>query len=380
MNTQPQEPNAHVRTRGALWASTAFYLLIAFEFFYMASPFAAYLYAVYGPGLDWLQGSPWTSWTVRFFLPHVVSETRSAFIDAHETIGFVLFGGGVVGFAIGAFQVYRAKLKRSDAVMGGLYRYIRHPQYLALIVASIGMVFVWPRYLVLVATVTVIFIYIGLAKVEERICLGQFPGYADYMRRTGPFLPRQLSPRWSLPARTRPVIRVAAWLVAYAAVLGVALILALGLRAHALSSFYRIQANNDVYLSVVEASNEDLQAVAALARSTPGAQTVLAERDNLLNYVVPVGMYISEIPMRLPPGEHFSHDVPANRDPALYKVIFTEPAFGGDGTRPEGNLLWHAVNKTPLLEVHVDLRKGLVVATFPPPTDPFYAGRQVPVF
>jgi len=38
-----------------LLASGAFYLLIAFEFFYMASPFAAYFYAVYGPGLDGLQ-------------------------------------------------------------------------------------------------------------------------------------------------------------------------------------------------------------------------------------------------------------------------------------------------------------------------------------
>lgn len=380
MNTQPQGSNARVRTRGALWASTIFYLLIAFEFFYMASPFAAYLYAVYGPGLDWLQASPWTSWTIGFFLPHVVSGTRSVLLDSLETVGFVLFGGGIAGFAFGVFQIYRAKLRRSDAVMGGLYRYIRHPQYLALIIASIGMVLVWPRYLVLVATVTVIFVYTALAKVEERICLRQFTGYADYMQRTGMFLPKTPTPSWSLPAGMRGITRVAAWPLAYAAVLCLALILALLLRAYAVDSFYRFDQNGDVYLSVVQASNKNLEAVAALARSAPEAQTVLAGRDHLLNYVVPLEMYISEIPMHLPPGETFSHDVPANRDPALFKVIFTEPVFGGDGLRPEGDLLWHAVNKTPLLEVHVDLREGAVTATFAPPSDPFYANRQVPVF
>ena len=138
------------------------------------------------------------------------------------------------------FQIYRAKLRRADAVMGGLYRYIRHPQYLALIVASIGMVLIWPRYLVLVATVTVIFIYIVLAKVEERICLGQFPGYADYMRQTGMFLPARLTPGFSLPAETRTATRIAVWVFGYVGALGLALLVASMLRAHAFDSLYSV--------------------------------------------------------------------------------------------------------------------------------------------
>ena len=55
MSKETLARKAHMQARGALWASMGFYVLIAFEFFYMASPFAAYLYAVYGPGLDWLQ-------------------------------------------------------------------------------------------------------------------------------------------------------------------------------------------------------------------------------------------------------------------------------------------------------------------------------------
>ncbi len=34
-------------TRSAFWASAAFYVLVAFEFIYMATPFAAYVYSAY---------------------------------------------------------------------------------------------------------------------------------------------------------------------------------------------------------------------------------------------------------------------------------------------------------------------------------------------
>ena len=380
MSQETPTRTVHKRARGALWASTGFYVLIAFEFFYMASPFAAYLYAVYGPGLDWLQASWATSWAIHFFLPHIVAETRSVLVNGLGSVGFVLFAVGLAGFAIGVFQIYRAKLRRDDAVMGGLYRHIRHPQYLALIVASVGMLMIWPRYLVAIATVTVIFFYIALAKVEERICLGQFAGYGDYMRRTGMFLPAFLTPGFPLPDGTRTTARIAVWAFTYAAVLGSALLAASMLRTYALDSLYRAEFDNNVYVSVVEISDADLEAVARLASSATGAQQALAGRQHLLNYVVPTGMYISEIPMHLPPGASFGHEVPEGRDPALYKVVFTEPIFDGDGLPPDGDVLAHAVNKVPLVEVHVDLAANGAIATYPPPEDPFYDNRQVPVF
>ena len=236
----------------------------------MASPFAVYLYAVYGPGLDWLQSSTRTSWRIGFFLPHIVAETRSVVIDVYGIVGQVLFAGGLGGFAIGAFQIYRAKLRRADAVdavEGGLYRYIRHPQCLALIVASIGMVLIWPRYLVLVLTVTVVFIYIALAKAEEGICLRRFPGYAGYMEGTGRFLPVRLPRNLLLPADAGVMRRVATWGLAYAAALGLALLAATGLRSLALDSLYAMSADGDTYVSVVGIADGNLAAVAELAQT-----------------------------------------------------------------------------------------------------------------
>jgi protein-S-isoprenylcysteine O-methyltransferase Ste14 len=143
-------------TKRLFWTASAFYALIAFEFFYMASPFAAYFYSVYGPGMDWLQALPIADWTLWFILPHLVEDTRSTVLNYVELFGIALLFGGLLAFAVGAFQVYRAKLTKSGAVTGGVYRYIRHPQYAALIIASLGMLLVWPRFLVLFSTAGVI--------------------------------------------------------------------------------------------------------------------------------------------------------------------------------------------------------------------------------
>ena len=80
--------------KGTFWGAAIFYFLIAFEFFYMAGPFAAYFYSVYAPALNFFNNIPLLSWLNGFFLPHAVRETSSAFINAHEIIGAILAIGG----------------------------------------------------------------------------------------------------------------------------------------------------------------------------------------------------------------------------------------------------------------------------------------------
>jgi protein-S-isoprenylcysteine O-methyltransferase Ste14 len=383
MTTPSDTKRSATQARRALWATSVFYVLIAFEFFYMATPFAAYFYAVYGPGLDWLQDSETINWTIQFFLPHLVEETRSPLLDGHEAAGIVLFLGGLLGFGVGAFQIYRAKLRRDNAVMGGLYRHIRHPQYLALIVASIGMVLIWPRFLVLMGTVTVIFIYIALAKAEEGICLRQFPDYRTYMTKTGMFLPRGWMPHLAMrPGRSR-FARIGSWVVAYVLTLVASVLVAQGIRNHTIDSLYALRTEDSIYLSVTEMPEAELAKIARIASEAPevtAAISAAGEDARFLNYVVPTEMYISEIPMKLIEGETFGHSVPKNRNMSKYKVIFTEADFGGDGLSEGGDILRHAVNKYPLVEIRVDLETGAVENSFPPPEVPFYGNRQVPLF
>ena len=91
-------------------------------------------------------------------------------------------------------------------------------------------------------------------------------------------------------------------------------------------------------------------------------------------------MYVSEIPMLLPPGEMFGHSVPDERDDSRYKVVFAEAVFDEDGLPEGGNILRHAVHKRPLREAHVDLGTAQVTASLPPPEEPFYGDTQVPLF
>lgn len=379
-DTDSLDKNAKLARR-SLYASMAFYVLIAFEFFYMASPFAAYFYAVYGPGLDWLQGFGPANWTIRFFLPHAIEATSSPFVAILEPLGIVMFLGGLVAFAIGAFQIYRAKLLRKEAVVSGLYKHIRHPQYLALIVSSIGMALVWPRFLVLIGTVTVIFVYIALAKTEERICLDRYEGYDDYMKQTGMFLPRRFSPGIGAPLGEARWARIVTWLLVYAVTLVGALSIAALLRIHSTASLIRWDAPEGVYISAAPIAESDLGRIADIVRSTPEVQNEIARSEApLIVYVLPQNMYVAEMAMHLPEGETFGHSVPRDLDGTSYKAIVTR-AILGEGVSAQGvGIIRRAFNKTPLVEVSLDLNTATVKQVLPAPQAPLYGEHQVPLF
>ena len=60
-----------------------------------------------GPVLDWLEESSLTSWTTRFFFPHLLEANKPSVIVVFETSDMILFYTGSLGFALGAFKIYR---------------------------------------------------------------------------------------------------------------------------------------------------------------------------------------------------------------------------------------------------------------------------------
>jgi protein-S-isoprenylcysteine O-methyltransferase Ste14 len=122
------------------------YVLIGLEIIIMISPFAAYFYAGYGPLLNTLYAFPATAWLTGFFLPHAVV-SKSGVLNFVNSLGRTLFSLGMLAFLIGAFQVYSARFRRKGVVTGILYRWIRHPQYLFLAIAGLGLLLFWPRFL-----------------------------------------------------------------------------------------------------------------------------------------------------------------------------------------------------------------------------------------
>lgn len=372
-------------SRKAVWASAAFYMLVAFEFFYMFSPFAAYVYSVYSPGLDLLSSSSATTPFIAFFMPHVTRETTSLFITWHEVIGMTILTIGFGAFVFGAAQVYWSKLKRRETVQGGLYRGIRHPQYLALMIASFGMVLIWPRYLVLFGFVTICFAYVWLARVEEGICRRSFSDYAEYEARTGMFLPRRLEtllPGLRLP--NRKGARVAAGLGAYAAALALSFVAASWVHDRAVASLYTHGTETEAYLSLGRLDPAEIQRLADVALAEPQVQAAIAThrtpQARFLNYVMPVDLFVSEIPMYLPPGRTYGHERPSDQDQRRYKVIFTQADFGAGQVVSGRDIIRRAINTAPIVEIWIDRQTASVLAVHRAPENRIYGNNPVPVF
>lgn len=172
-----------------LRSAIVLYFVIAFEVLIMISPFAGFFYSIFNPVLLKLAGHPETRWLSAFFLPHMVLP-GDGFLVFVRVIGSILFVSGMVIFLACAVQIYAAKFLRKGAVLSGLYSTIRHPQYLGLGIAGLGLSILWPRFLTAALWLVMAIVYYLLAKDEERRMLNAHSEtYQLYMKKTGMFLP-----------------------------------------------------------------------------------------------------------------------------------------------------------------------------------------------
>ncbi len=79
---------------------------------------------------------------------------------------------------------------RGELVTEGIYRYVRHPQYLGLIIIISGLLIQWPTIITLAMSPILIIMYYRLAKKEENEAEEAFgERYEEYKQRTPMFLP-----------------------------------------------------------------------------------------------------------------------------------------------------------------------------------------------
>ncbi len=77
-----------------------------------------------------------------------------------------------------------------ELVTDGIYRYVRHPQYLGLIVITVGLLIQWPTIITLAMWPVLAVMYYRLAKKEEKEALEAYgERYEIYRRHTPMFLP-----------------------------------------------------------------------------------------------------------------------------------------------------------------------------------------------
>ena len=179
-------------TKTLLRSVLVLYFVIAFEVLIMISPFAGFFYSVFNPVLLKFAAHSSTRWLSAFYLPHMVLP-EVPLLQFVRVMGSVLFVLGMAVFSICAIQIYAAKFMKKGAVLGGLYAYIRHPQYVGLGLAGLGLSILWPRFLTVVLWLVMALAYYLLARDEERRMLNaQETTYRAYMKKTGMFLPKKI--------------------------------------------------------------------------------------------------------------------------------------------------------------------------------------------
>lgn len=359
------------------WAVVVFYLLIAVEFIYMTTPFAAYFYWAYDPALGFLNDTPGLRWLPQFFLPHIVNDTRSPLIDLHNPLGGILFAGGFLAFCIGAAQVYWAKIRRKGAVTNGIYASIRHPQYTAFILCGFGLLLLWPRYIALVLFITVVFAYYLLARLEEADCARKFGrSYLDYQARTGMFLPREIESCISFPRIPGSVpVKILALSAVYAASLALGIGVAHALKRHTVNNLHAFYLADAAYVSLLRIDDQKLRRIAEFISSDEAIQARLRPRRRdgmLVNYVLPADMGVSEIPMSEIEGEHVDHFMFEESKTHVLKAIVIQTDVSRSRVDADGPVvLWGAGSRTPLLEIWLDPAKNEIVKLLDPPASAY---------
>ena len=105
-------------------------------------------------------------------------------------LSYVLIGGGFILIASAWDVLYKAQREQRLA-MTGPYARLRHPQYVGFVLIMLGFIVQWPTLVSLMMLPVLIFMYVRLARREERDALSVFgDAYLAYASGTPAFVPR----------------------------------------------------------------------------------------------------------------------------------------------------------------------------------------------
>jgi protein-S-isoprenylcysteine O-methyltransferase Ste14 len=135
------------------------------------------------PGIDWFSHDAGHLLEMMFGW-----ETNPHFGPFH-ILSFVFIGGGFILISVAWKVLYDAQ-KRQTLATTGAYSYVRHPQYVGFILVMFGFLLQWPTLLTLAMFPVLTFMYVRLARSEERQALAEFGNeYKAYMAVVPGFVP-----------------------------------------------------------------------------------------------------------------------------------------------------------------------------------------------
>lgn len=123
-----------------------------------------------------------------YFLGRAGLMPLAAGVHLVMTVSMALIAVGLALVAVGWAQVFGA---RHELRTTGIYRFIRHPQYLGLIVAIVGLIVQWPTIPTLLMAPVLVVMYVRQARREDEDLLARFgDAFTAYASRVPAFVPR----------------------------------------------------------------------------------------------------------------------------------------------------------------------------------------------
>lgn len=196
--------------------NSAIFIMFAFSFFKPQTPrdwrsfgaFSAFLVALftemYGFPLTiyvlsgWLQSRfpnvDWLSHDAGHLLEMMFGWKTNPHFGPFHILSFVFIGGGFMLISAAWRILYAAQRQRALAQTGP-YAYVRHPQYVGFVLVMFGFLLQWPTLLTLAMFPVLVWMYVRLARSEEREAIVDFGDlYRSYAARVPAFIPRTLQP------------------------------------------------------------------------------------------------------------------------------------------------------------------------------------------
>jgi protein-S-isoprenylcysteine O-methyltransferase Ste14 len=387
-----------------------FYFLIGLEIVIMISPFAGFFYAGYGPVLNFLYDIKATSWLTGFFLPHAVI-AKNDLLNFLNGLGRFLFSFGLIAFFIGAVQIYSAKFRRKGVVSSILYRWVRHPQYLFLAISGLGLLLFWPRFIILILYISMLYVYYLLAKNEEDRMLKQHgDSYAAYMQRTAMFIPGKPGQKIFRAFLGRIKTKRLALAASYGFILLLGILAAFGLRHYTISQISKIYLPEKqiTAVSIVPRSDQSIKNIFDVLYQDSRITSILSgyrQKEGQKGFLVNLmpmhyrmqGLFVAPFNSGIAPGRTstwknvvdfvfpslslFRHKKMMGRmnsDDVL--LIFSQLTWPDGKYAPADEALNFSVKHLPLLEVLVDLENRTVLKMQKTPNRNLWGRMPMPAF
>lgn len=136
------------------------------------------------PGVDWLSHDAG-------HLPEMLFGWKAnPHFGPFHLLSFAFIGGGFILLSAAWRVLYQAQ-QTGTLAESGPYARVRHPQYAGFILIMAGFLFQWPTVLTLAMFPVLVWMYLRLARQEERETLAIFgDAYERYMAAVPTFIPR----------------------------------------------------------------------------------------------------------------------------------------------------------------------------------------------